>query len=229
MRNGAVAAEGLSAFLPGRIVIGRGSVADYRELAHFHYAPGRPATWAGVWRAVYICGLLNVDCGLLKDRGGLQRSTFHNQRATFHTQQSTFHNQQSARVIAVGVLSYPTPAHRVRDRVLGLGGPRYGHKLRFINLHVRTISRVIVHPQFRGLGIASALVRRICEDCPTRYVEAIAAMGEVHPLFEKAGMRKVGEGYFLLDRRAIEGKKKASTSSSKSQTNLKEDNGKVEI
>src|SRR5207237_8984428 len=96
---------------------------------------------------------------------------------------------------------YPTPAHRVRDRVLGLSGPRYGERLRFINAHVRTISRVIVHPQFGSLGIASLLVRRICNDCPTRYVEAIAAMGEVHPFFEKAGVQKVGEGYFLFDRK----------------------------
>ena len=56
-------------------------------------------------------------------------------------------------MIAVGVLSYPTPSHRGRERVLGLGGPRYGEKLRFVNAHVRTISRVIVHPQFRALGI----------------------------------------------------------------------------
>jgi len=111
----------------------------------------------------------------------------------------------NSRVIAVGVLSYPTPSHRVRERVLRLSGPRYGEKLRFINQHVRTISRVIVHPQFRGLGIASLLVRRICEECPTRYVEAIAAMGEVHPLFEKGGMRKIegeegGRAYFFFDR-----------------------------
>src|SRR5206468_10133281 len=75
---------------------------------------------------------------------------------------SQMENRKS-RTIAVGVLSYPTPAHRTRERVLGLSGPRYGQKLRFINEHVRTISRVIVHPQFRGLGIASQLIRRICE------------------------------------------------------------------
>jgi hypothetical protein len=50
------------------------------------------------------------------------------------------------------------------------------------------------------------LVRRICEECPTRYVEAIAAMGEVHPFFERGGMRKVesgdasGKAYFCFDR-----------------------------
>ncbi|MEO6436540.1 MAG: GNAT family N-acetyltransferase, partial [Tepidisphaeraceae bacterium] len=71
--------------------------------------------------------------------------------------------------------------------------------------NVRAISRVIVHPQFRGLGVASGLVRRVLLDCPTRYVEATAAMGEVHPFFEKGGMRRVvpgregGAAYFIWD------------------------------
>jgi predicted N-acetyltransferase YhbS len=71
---------------------------------------------------------------------------------------------------------------------------------------VRTIARVIVHPQFRGLGVAARLVRRICNECPTRYVEAFAAMGDVHPFFEHAGMTRVpptraGEAaYFIFDR-----------------------------
>jgi ABC-type ATPase with predicted acetyltransferase domain len=67
-------------------------------------------------------------------------------------------------------------------------------RIAFVNGNVRTISRVIVHPQFRGVGLASRLVRRICEDCPTRWVEAYAVMGRVHPFFERAGMRKVERG-----------------------------------
>src|SRR5688500_20251742 len=38
--------------LPGRFRIERGTFADYRSLEHFHYAPGRPAAPAGVWRGV---------------------------------------------------------------------------------------------------------------------------------------------------------------------------------
>lgn len=146
-------------FLPGQLVIERGTVRDYRRLEHFHYTPGDPATWAGVWRCTY-----------------------------------------DDRVIAVAVLSYPTLASRAR--LIAIGKP--ARRSAFLNLHVRTISRVIVHPQFRALGIASRLVRRVCQDCPTRYVEAIAAMGRVHPLFERGGMRRVDRGntrkaYFIFD------------------------------
>ena len=59
---------------------------------------------------------------------------------------------------------------------------------------------MIVHPQFRSLGIASALVRRVLDDCPVRCVEAFAVMGRIVPFFERAGMREVCDGYFLFDR-----------------------------
>jgi GNAT superfamily N-acetyltransferase len=213
MHSMTAAAEGLSTLLPGQITLERGTREDYAALAHLHYAPGNPATWAGVWRAVWRdFGLRIVDFGLKQAGNGNGNGNGNGDSDGDGDRSSS--NPKSAiqnpklRTIAVGVLSYPTPAHRVRERVLGLSGPRYGQKLRFINEHVRTISRVIVHPQFRGLGIASQLIRRICEDCPTRYVEAIAAMGEVHPLFEKGGMRKIegevgGRAYFIFDREGV--------------------------
>ena len=101
---------------------------------------------------------------------------------------------------------------------MGLSGPRYGEKLRWINAHVRTISRVIVHPQFRSLGIASQLVRRVLLDCPTRYVEAVAAMGAVHPFFARAGMTMVEPvheaepAYFIFDREDKEPSQKGEMS-----------------
>ena len=181
------AADSLSALLPGDFTLERGTFADYRALAHFHYARGHPATWAGIWRVTYLRFAI-ADLRL----GGNRKSEISNRKSQIANWQS--------QTVAVGVLSYPTPANRQRERALGLGGPRYGPKLAFVNAHVRTISRVIVHPQFRALGLAARLVRRICDECPTRYVEAIAAMGEVHPFFQRGGMLHLGEGYFLFDR-----------------------------
>ena len=158
---------------------------DYRALEHFHYAAGKPAVPAGVWRVVYL------------ERGPV----------ALGNPKSKIRNPKSPRLVAVAVLTYPTPASHARDRALNLPpGPRYGPRIAFINAHVRTIARVIVHPQFRGLGVAARLVRRVCEQCPTRYVEAFAAMGEVHPFFEQAGMRRVAASdadeaaYFFFDR-----------------------------
>jgi GNAT superfamily N-acetyltransferase len=57
-----------------------------------------------------------------------------------------------------------------------------------INQELRIISRVVVAPNWRGLGLASRLVAETMPQVGTPYVEALAAMGEMHPLFVRAGM-----------------------------------------
>lgn len=59
-----------------------------------------------------------------------------------------------------------------------------------LNRDVRTISRVIVDPRFRGLGVAAALVRAYLAAPRTRRTEAAAAMGALCPFFARAGMRE---------------------------------------
>ena len=59
---------------------------------------------------------------------------------------------------------------------------------RAINHSLCCISRVIVEPRFRGLGLAKCLVERYLSDSLTRRTEAIAAMGHICPFFEAAGM-----------------------------------------
>src|SRR6266511_1122874 len=54
------------------------------------------------------------------------------------------------RVVGVAVVSWPVACMRGREDYFGMRGMRYGEKLRFANANIRTISRVIVHPQFRG-------------------------------------------------------------------------------
>ena len=112
-----------------------------------------------------------------------------------------------ARAVAVGVLSYPVPSSSGRERYLHREQFTRAENLIFANRHIRTISRVIVHPQFRSLGLSTLLVRCLCQHCKTRYVEAHAVMGALHPLFQRAGMQRVhlnGRNrpvYFILDRK----------------------------
>jgi ABC-type ATPase with predicted acetyltransferase domain len=108
--------------------------------------------------------------------------------------------------VAIGVLSWPVAFVKQRNDHFGLSHAPVRQRLRFANDHVRTISRIIVHPQFRSIGLASFLIRHLCAHCPTRYVEALAVMGRVHPMFERAGMtrfepsRPDGPVYYLFDR-----------------------------
>lgn len=53
----------------------------------------------------------------------------------------------------------------------------------------RRISRVVVHPSYRGIGVGQAIVRKYL--CEFNSVDVIAAMGLINPVFEKAGMTRV--------------------------------------
>lgn len=57
-----------------------------------------------------------------------------------------------------------------------------------LNAEVRTISRVIVDPLFRGIGLAVLLVQYALDHAPTPYTEARAHMAKINPFFAHAGM-----------------------------------------
>jgi GNAT superfamily N-acetyltransferase len=62
-------------------------------------------------------------------------------------------------------------------------------RLGLINKNIRCISRVIIEPRYRGLGLASRLVRETMPEIDVPVIEAMAVMGAVNPFFEKAGMK----------------------------------------
>ena len=60
-----------------------------------------------------------------------------------------------------------------------------------LNAQVRTIARLVVAPPFRARGVGSGLVRAYLASPLTEKTEALAAMGALCPVFERAGMRRV--------------------------------------
>jgi len=72
-----------------------------------------------------------------------------------------------------------------RYRTAGMGRMAAGY---IVNRELRIISRVVIAPNWRGLGLASSLVAATMPEVGTPYVEALAAMGEMHPMFVRAGM-----------------------------------------
>jgi len=113
----------------------------------------------------------------------------------------------TASVVAAAVLSYPTLACAAREEALGLCELAPRARISFLNRSVRTISRVVVHPAFRSLGLAQQLVGHILRRRPCRYIEAMALMARAHRFFDKAGMRRYEPApidparpvYFLFD------------------------------
>ena len=56
-----------------------------------------------------------------------------------------------------------------------------------------TISRIIIHPKYRTIGLGAKLVRETLPLAGTPHVETLAVMAKYNPFFEKAGMQRVAE------------------------------------
>ncbi|MDD5327270.1 MAG: hypothetical protein PHY02_05590 [Phycisphaerae bacterium] len=93
----------------------------------------------------------------------------------------------------MGAIVYTMPSMGVELRNAATGdlftGFDMGTRLSLINKNIRLISRVIIEPRFRGLGLASRLVRETMPVMGVPIIEAMAVMGIVNPFFEKAGMQ----------------------------------------
>ena len=94
---------------------------------------------------------------------------------------------------AVGVIVYALPVPGLELRNVATDNFFVGFdrstQLALINKNIRCISRVVIEPRFRGLGLASRLVRQTMPKMNVPIIEAMAVMGLVNPFFEKAGMR----------------------------------------
>ena len=108
-----------------------------------------------------------------------------------------------APLVTAGVLLLSMPVLNAPWRAVAWPGMFSGvakrEAARRVNAHVRTISRVVVDPRFRGRGVGSALVRRAVADFHAasgggdqpHLLEAVASMALVIPVFAAAGMRSI--------------------------------------
>ena len=96
----------------------------------------------------------------------------------------------------IGVIVYSRSYLNLKARNM-VFGERYVytpgdlHKARLINEEIARISRVVVHPKFRGIGLGAFLVRETLPLVKAKVVEVLAAMAKYNPFFEKAGMIRV--------------------------------------
>jgi ABC-type lipoprotein export system ATPase subunit/GNAT superfamily N-acetyltransferase len=85
------------------------------------------------------------------------------------------------------VYCYPPPTAFGRRFVL----PKM--TMRELNEKLSIISRVVVHPKYRTIGLGAKLVRETLPLVGTPYVEMPAVMAKYNPFAEKAGMQKIAE------------------------------------
>jgi GNAT superfamily N-acetyltransferase len=90
------------------------------------------------------------------------------------------------------VFAAPAASLAPRSRFFGLADPSSRVALAALNDRLWLLQRVVLHPTYRGAGIAAAFVRRACELCPADWVETLSAMGQANPVFERAGFVRAG-------------------------------------
>jgi ABC-type lipoprotein export system ATPase subunit/N-acetylglutamate synthase-like GNAT family acetyltransferase len=96
----------------------------------------------------------------------------------------------------VGVIVYSHSYLNLKPRNM-VFGDRYTftpgdlNKARLINEEIARISRVVIHPKFRGVGLGAFMVRETLAKVNARVVEVLAVMAKYNPFFEKAGMLRV--------------------------------------
>jgi GNAT superfamily N-acetyltransferase len=143
-----------------KLHIVEGDMKDYESLAAYHYRDARPVAVKAVFAIKS------------KTAGGLRSYT----------------NGKPAGVI---VYTMPNPRVELRDVATdGLFGDLDRQsELALINRNIRCIARLVIDPRFRGIGLASRLVRQTLPRMNVPIIEAIGVMPSVNPFLEKAGMK----------------------------------------
>jgi ABC-type lipoprotein export system ATPase subunit/GNAT superfamily N-acetyltransferase len=88
-----------------------------------------------------------------------------------------------------GVIVYAHPPPTCFGRRLVL--PKM--TMKELNEKLSIISRVVVHPKYRTIGLGARLVKETLPLAGTLYVEMPAVMAKYNPFAEKAGMQKIAE------------------------------------
>ena len=147
-------------------------------------------------RSCSICKYLQIVPGCLDDYKQLSHFHYRDSRpgpvASIFTLKSVgmLPDVQHQTPIGVIVYSMASPVLEMRNVATDhfFAGLDRNTQLALVNKNVRRISRVIIEPRFRGLGLASSLVRETMPQVKVPIVEAVAVMGLVNPFLEKAGM-----------------------------------------
>ena len=92
---------------------------------------------------------------------------------------------------AVGIVVYAHGPLELRLRNRATGG-RFRRNPKRLNRELRILRRLVIHPDIRGCGAGHWLVRKTLPMAGVPYVECLAAMGQTNPVFERAGMQRIG-------------------------------------
>jgi GNAT superfamily N-acetyltransferase len=112
-------------------------------------------------------------------------SRFHYRGHRIAAPRRIFRLTRGEELCGVIVYSYPPPRCHGRRLVLPY------LSIKEINRQLSIISRVVIHPKYRTIGLGAKLISETLPLVGTPYVEMIAVMAKYSPFAEKAGMQKI--------------------------------------
>jgi len=131
---------------------------------------------------------LRIEEGTMKDYEAL--SEFHYRSVHAHPAPIKVFTLKRSDNELVGVIVYSYPPPQIFGRRIALGKTLSIHEL---NKELASISRVVLHPKYRSIGLGAHIVKETLSLCGRHYVETMAVMAQYNPFFEKAGMKRIAE------------------------------------
>lgn len=161
---------------------------DLNPSVHVHKRFGKEITFR------YYANVPAKECSLMKeirveegtfaDYKGL--SVFHYRGSRCSPPRKIFTLKRGEELCGVIVYSYPPPTVFGRSKV-------WRGTFSELQREMSLISRVIVLPKYRTIGLGVKLVRDTLPLAGTPFVEMVAVMAKYNPFAEKAGMQKIAE------------------------------------
>jgi ABC-type ATPase with predicted acetyltransferase domain len=144
-----------------------------------NYYPNQPAERCSLVKE------MRIEEGTTKDWQEL--ASFHYRSHRIPAPRKIFRLKRGLELCGVIVCSYPAPTCYGRRLVL----PKMSMKE--LNRELSAISRVVVHPKYRTIGLGAKLLREALRMATTSFVEMPAVMAKYNPFAERAGMKRICE------------------------------------
>jgi ABC-type transport system involved in cytochrome c biogenesis ATPase subunit/GNAT superfamily N-acetyltransferase len=161
---------------------------DYAPNVHIHKRYGKEVTIRYYPKAkAATCSLtrqMTIQQGTLQDYKAL--SQFHYRQGQCPPPRKIFVLKRKDETCGVAVYGFPSPMCFGRSKV-------WKGNLQQLQRQISIISRVVVHPKYRSIGLGAKLVSETLAHAGTPCVEAVAVMAKYNPFFEKAGMQRIAE------------------------------------
>lgn len=165
---------------------------DLRPSVHIHKRFGKEITLK------YHTKWYTPECTLVREMRVEEGSREdYEELVQFHYRQSgcppirkVFRMKRGDELVGVIVYCYPPISCIGRKKAF-----RRQFTAQEVNEKFAIISRVVLHPKYRTIGLGAMLVRETLPLVGLPFIEAIAVMAQYNPFFERAGLRKIMERF----------------------------------